>query len=145
MGQRLNLEIRQKGKPLANGYYHWSAYTASAYGTFLDAYNYLSEHKDEKDKRLLAIRALEATGAGVSAWQDDDNDLARLKNIRKYADVDFNPYVDRNEGIISCFPDTMEQTQDWAEGTIIIDIDTFLITFEPSLEHQFRLRLHLLL
>lgn len=30
MGQRLNIEIKSKGKVVANCYYHWSAYTMSA-------------------------------------------------------------------------------------------------------------------
>ena len=30
MGQRLNIEIMSGEKVLANAYYHWSAYTASA-------------------------------------------------------------------------------------------------------------------
>ena len=31
MGQRLNLEISRGKKPIANAYYHWSAYTDSSY------------------------------------------------------------------------------------------------------------------
>lgn len=27
MGQRLNIEIHENGKCLANAYYHWSGYT----------------------------------------------------------------------------------------------------------------------
>lgn len=30
MGQRLNIEIKENNKVLANSYYHWSGYTSSA-------------------------------------------------------------------------------------------------------------------
>lgn len=30
MGQRLNIEMKTKGKVVANCYYHWSAYTMTA-------------------------------------------------------------------------------------------------------------------
>ena len=30
MGQRLNIEIIENGKVLANAYYHWSGYTSSS-------------------------------------------------------------------------------------------------------------------
>lgn len=130
MGQRLNLEITKGGKVLANSYYHWAAYTGSAYYHTETAYNWLLANKDNyKDDRLLAIRALESTGAGLPNW-DQDDDYRRIKNIRKYVSVDFQESRDRNAGIIGCFPDSIKNTQDWAEGTAVIDLDSMSILFD---------------
>ncbi len=130
MGQRLNLEIKKKGKVLANAYYHWSAYTGSAYDITATAYMWLLSNKDSyKDDRLLAIRALEETGAGLPNW-DKDDDYIRIKNIRKYSSVEFQESRDRNAGIIGCFPNSIKSTQDWAEGTSVIDLDNMTIMFD---------------
>lgn len=130
MGQRLNLEITKKNKVVANAYYHWSAYTGSAYELTAKAYNFIKYNKDSiKDSKLLAIRALEATGAGVPDWQEGESELKRLRNIRKYSTTEFAPFQDRNYGIISCFLDSIKETEDWAEGTATIDLDTESICF----------------
>lgn len=125
MGQRLNLEIRSGGKVIANSYYHWSAYTGSAYVITMDAFEYLSKHKDIiSDKKVLAIRALEATGAGLP-----DSEVFRMHEIRKYSKMTFQEFKDRNEGIIGVFPDSIKDTQVWSEGDSIIDLDTMTISF----------------
>jgi len=119
MGQRLNLEIRKKNKVLANSYYHWSAYTGSAYEIAKIAIGYIQDHKDETDSRLLAIRALEETGAGC---EEDDINFLKDLNI-KYSQLDFKKCVSRNEGILSVSPSTIKSTQDWAEGTCVLEIE----------------------
>lgn len=130
MGQRLNLEITKKNRVVANAYYHWSAYTGSAYELTAMAYNFIKYNKGSiKDSKLLAIRALEATGAGVPDWQEGESELRRLRNIRKYSTTEFEPFQDRNHGIISCFTDSIKETEDWAEGTVTIDLDTESICF----------------
>ena len=133
MGQRLNLEIRRRDtdKVIANAYYHWSAYTESAsYLTEL-AYTFLSLNKHLiKDERLLAIRALECTGAGLPEYEDEIGDYTKIKNMSKYRSLHFEKCKDRNEGIISVFPDSIKSTQDWAEGTSIIYIDDMSISFD---------------
>lgn len=131
MGQRLNIEIKKKGKTLANAYYHWSAYTGSAFGLTSEVVMYLRANKNTiKDERLLAIRALESTGAGVPDWEEGVSELKRLKDIRKYSSTEFAQFHNRNEGIISCFPDSIKETEDWAEGTATIDLDTLDILFD---------------
>lgn len=130
MGQRLNLEITKKNKVVANAYYHWSAYTVRAYELTAMAYNFIKYNKGSiKDPKLLAIRALEATGAGVPDWQEGESELKRLRNIRKYSTTEFAQFKDRDEGIISCFLDSIKDTEDWAEGTVTIDLDTESICF----------------
>ena len=137
MGQRLNLEIIKKNKVVANAYYHWSAYTGSAYEITAMAYNFIKYNKDSiKDSKLLAIRALEATGAGIPDWQEGESELKRIRNIRKYSTTEFAQFKDRNEGIISCFPDSIKETEDWAEGTATIDLDTESIRFDVFFFHD---------
>lgn len=137
MGQRLNLEITKKNKVVANAYYHWSAYTGSAYEITAMAYNFIKYNKDSiKDSKLLAIRALEATGAGLPDWQEGESELKRIRNIRKYSTTEFAQFKDRNEGIISCFPDSIKETEDWAEGTATIDLDTESIRFDVFFFHD---------
>lgn len=131
MGQRLNLEITKKGKPLANAYYHWSAYTGSAFELTAEVIRFISANRSIiKDDKLLAIRALEQTGAGIPDWKTESSELQRIHNIRKYSTTEFKPFIDRNEGILSVFPDTMANTQEWAEGSSIIDIDSLTISFD---------------
>lgn len=117
MGQRLNMEIRKKGKVLANAYYHWSGYTGSAYEIASQVIDYIELNKN-MDSRMLAIRALESTGAGIC---DDDKDY--LKSFRKYHQEQVNKMIDRNAGILSISPKTIAETQQWAEGTCILEID----------------------
>lgn len=123
MGQRLNLEIRDGDKVLANAYYHWSAYTKESYTLTKECYDYIKSHPN-KDHRLLAIKALEFTGAGVVP-----DDLDYLKSLDEYKSVEFVKAHDRNSGLIGVLPSSIEETQYWAEGTSIIDISTGKINF----------------
>lgn len=67
MGERLNLEIWHNGKVLANAYYHWSGFTYCAVSVVTDALKYIKSNPAENNNILLyAIRALEATGAGLT-------------------------------------------------------------------------------
>lgn len=116
MGQRLNLEIRKKGKVLANSYYHWSAYTASAFEILDAAYAYLVTHPKESDL-LKAIHALEATGAGL-----EPEEFIYAGSRRDLCNKKFNKAVDRNEGLLAISPRGIQDTIDWAEETAIIDI-----------------------
>jgi hypothetical protein len=118
MGQRLNIEIKKKGNVLANSYYHWSAYTSTASSLTVKVCKYLLDHSDISDSRLLAIRALESTGAGLN-----DEELAYAKNFRKYVKTEFKECKGRNEGLIAISPKGIKETQDWSEGDVIIDID----------------------
>lgn len=124
MGQRLNIEIVYKREEntedevvLANAYYHWSAYTTSA--------NYLALKIVEKiekdnfdfdsisDKRLYAIRLLEATGALVA--NEDHDAIAEI-----YPDLTFKKAESRNDGLISYSEKGIEDTRNWEEGRITI-------------------------
>ena len=116
MGQRLNLEIRKKNKVLANAYYHWSGYTESSAELANICINALLDNEDSCYK-LKAVRALEATGAGMNP-----EELEYMKNYSKYSDLDFKPCKDRNAGIIAVSPKGIKDTQLWMEGYVTIDI-----------------------
>ena len=124
MGQRLNLEIKKGDKVLANCYYHWSAYTGSAFGLLREAHNYLSTH-GKSNPKVAAIKALEYTGAGI--YQDDWDYVESTKSL---AMQNFPQATDRNRGLIAVTPKSIKNTQNWAEGTAAIDIDTMDVYFD---------------
>lgn len=120
MGQRLNLEIRKKGKPLANAYYHWSAYTGSSYALVEQACMYIQDHASMPAK-LLAIRALEYTGAGID--KEEETEVVYMSKHKMFHDKEFKDCVDRNEGILAVSPEGMQSTRDWAEEDAYINMD----------------------
>lgn len=136
MGQRLNLEIRKKDnkgdKVVANAYYHWSAYTKDAFELLQEVHAFLSLNKNLiKDERLLAIRALECTGAGLPEYEDENiGDYNRIKNTTKYRDVSFKKCVSRDSGIIGCYPKSIKNTETWAEGTVTIYLNDLSFIFD---------------
>ena len=75
MGERLNIEIVKGNKLLANSYYHWSGYSNCAVNLTIEIVNsfeYIKKYKVDNVKNkdiLLAIRLLEATGAGTNESQ----------------------------------------------------------------------------
>lgn len=117
MGQRLNLGIRKKGKILANSYYHWAGYTASAFELIEKAQAYLVAHPKESDL-LKAIHALEATGAGL-----EPEEFVYAGSRRDLCNKKFNKAIGRNEGLLAISPKGIQATEDWAESTVYIDID----------------------
>lgn len=130
MGQRLCLQINRNRKPVANAYYHWSGYTLSSMALLEQVYSYLSDHMDDEDKKLVAIRALESTGAGIEKYDGEISDYDILKRVTKYKDVDFSIGNDRNDGLIACFPKSMQGLYDASEEYCSIDMDTLLIDFD---------------
>jgi hypothetical protein len=128
MGQRLNLEIRDGDKILANSYYHWSAYTDSAYELTTRVLSFI-EANPMDDHLLLAVRALESTGAGLSKCGPiEKSEYGQMRS--RYKDLDFSDVVDRNLGLISVTEEGIKETQFWAEGTSVIDISTGKISFD---------------
>lgn len=122
MGQRLNIEIHDNGKLLANAYYHWDAYTGTALEhakTILDNVLNIKDHSV-----LSAVRLLETTGAGLTSKEID-----YMKLIYLYSDEDFMQAFSLNEGFISVSPDGMRDTRYWEEGRVVIDIGTQTMDF----------------
>lgn len=132
MGQRLNIEIWNGGKRLANAYYHWSAYTLSAAEltseiiNFLDSEGYDSDICSDIDNIRWAIRALESTGAGLTGAEKKyiTDELPEL-DASSFADA-----VDRNRGLIAVSEEGMTETERWMEEGVTIYLDDRLVDFE---------------
>lgn len=124
MGQRLNIEFNgEGGEMLANAYYHWDAYTSTSINHVRKILKFLDEHKDEKDLQLLAIQALQATGALLQG-----SELEAVRPEIK-ALVDLDPASDRNEGLLCITQAGMDENHDAAEESLFIDLVNKTIDF----------------
>lgn len=114
MGQRLNIEIVQGDIVLANAYYHWSGYTSVAFELvkqIVDSGVYYLPISDPVEK---AIRMLEVTGAGLLESEFTD----------VYSPDKFATATSRNAGLISISKTGIDETRQWEEANITIDIST---------------------
>lgn len=137
MGQRLNIEITNGEKCLANAYYHWSGYTQSAaYWTdyILNTYFHKTLHNPAylntpEDQTILAIKLLESTGAGVTDFEraciKENKTLPEI--VRNYS---YNTASSRNEGLIGVTQDQIDATRKWEEGRVTIDIVHETVNFD---------------
>lgn len=126
MGQRLEILITTNNKELANAYYHWSAYTSSAFELAKDIVMAIKNRKvRQKDKIKKAIRLLEVTGAGVTKDEKEYLEVgSRFKNFR------FKPCEGRNCGLIAVSPEGRKETREWQEGQVFIDIEGEMVKFD---------------
>src|SRR5574344_477522 len=117
MGQRLNIEIKKKNedKILANCYYHWSAYTDASLDLGIELLNNIINYKEKKNDVSKAIKLLQTTGAGLI--EEDYNSLK--ENEKKYYKIG----NDRNLGYICISKKGMENTRDWEEGRMTLELD----------------------
>lgn len=142
MGQRLVVNIICDGETLACGYYHWSAYTESAAEITHNIISHIIENSqiaegllkytDNSDNtqalnKLTAYLMLEDTGAGIFHYQSD----AEIKEFKKIG-VYYNYRLGENryDGLIAFTPDKIKEFNDWAEGTVDIDISTDTVHFD---------------
>ena len=122
MGQRLNIEIVENGKCLANAYYHWSAYTDSSYGLARSIINAIPTINEENSV-LRAIRLLEVTGARL---MEDDLDYAKEIGLG----ADFETANSRNDGLISITEKSINETRKWQEHALYIYLDEGRMNFQ---------------
>lgn len=123
MGQRLNIEIKSGEEIIANAYYHWSAYSDSAYELTKIIVNEFDNVKD-MDKFGQAIALLQKTGSGV-----DNGDFAIAKS-KLPEDFQLIRATNRNNGITSISEEGMTETRNWEEGRVTIDLDSKTIDFD---------------
>ena len=124
MGQRLNLEIWNNGKVLANAYYHWSAYTSSAAKIVNEALASTEIFNGNGNEVLYAIRLLEATGAGLPTYE---REYIQKNNL--FEGCGFAECNGRNEGLIAISEEGIKETRDWEEGAARIYLDEKRISF----------------
>ena len=125
MGERLNIEIKEGNKVLANAYYHWSGYTSSSLELTQLILNSIPSVKYE-DKLINAIKLLEITGAGLT-----ENEINYGKKaIKDYDTYNFKSTTGRNEGLIGISKKGIKETETWEEHRVEINLDTKLIDFD---------------
>lgn len=123
MGQRLNLEIIDGEKCLANAYYHWSGYSTSSLRIAKQACAVLLR-KDLEPTVQNAIKCLEATGATFNKECWDAS--------KKQGDVvgEWPGCDGRNDGLIGTTEESIKETRSWEEGRIEIDIVKKIFNFK---------------
>lgn len=134
MGQRLIMNIhKNRGEePIINVYYHWSAYSRSAY---CEAQDFINAYDSIEKTGVLEtdiIRALENIGARVEI---EDRQYV-------HEQLGFEPLedsLDRNKGLIALSEEQRLTNLDYAEGEIQIfmndkDIDNLCFWEENEIE-----------
>lgn len=137
MGQRLNLEIMSSGEVLANAYYHWSGYTESSAELMMQVLDDMTLLKGKNmEPIMVAIKLLENTGAGTNTEEIKiiKEEVEKKHFPEELAKYKYKPCVNRNEGIIAVSRAGIEETRDWAEGTVQIDLDTGRVNFKALWE-----------
>ena len=125
MGQRLNIEITDGNKCLANCYYHWSAYTKEAAILTYNIIQYWKVlHNDISDPLQLAVRLLELTGGGVNI-----EERVMIQADHSFNNMTFQPSTNRNRGLISVTENGINGTRACEEGRVTIDIAHHIVTF----------------
>ena len=142
MGQRLVVNIIRDNEMLACGYYHWSAYTESAAEITRDIVkNVIKADYEAHDSfrytenannttainKLAAYLLLEYTGAGIYHANNDD-DIEEFKKL--HAAVNYRIGENRTTGLIALTPSSIKYFNDWAEGTVDIDISNDTVHFD---------------
>ena len=122
MGQRLNIEIIENGKCLANAYYHWSAYTDSSFELAREVIEAIPTI-NEKNPVLKAIKLLEVTGARLI-----ESDLEYAKEIGIVSD--FIIVTNRNDGLIGITEKSIDETIKWQEHALYIYLDEERMNFQ---------------
>ena len=116
--------VEKQEKPLMNIYYHWSAYSTSAYiealkfiNVYKDMEDFMKLFVDIKDRKKLVmflVKILEKKGARIN--------IGDYEYVEKeYPELEFlKTDVDRNEGLISLSEKEMADSEKWGEGFLNI-------------------------
>lgn len=128
MGQRLVIQITENGDPLANAYYHWSAYTETAAEMTNDVIGYLDVADKKFTPKQKAVWALMQTGA---RFAPDELAFMKEENINKdeYSFAFDDKEADRNSGLLCVSEKGIDQNVFWEEGRTEIDVADGTIYF----------------
>lgn len=137
MGQRLNIEIHENGKCLANAYYHWSAYTQEALELTLDILEYYPRAQSRYGLSC-ALELLRHTGAKIPA----DEFISYGMNEELAAALSTG--ANGTDGLIAISEKGIKETRALEEGHVIIDIgcgtvdfDVFCTWHDDNFEEEF--------
>jgi len=131
MGQRLNLEIAENGKTLANAYYHWSGYTTSS----LEVTQFILDNIDNisyENRVINAVKLLETTGAGLT---DEEMEYIK-KNIPEAEEIPFDKAVSRNAGLTAVSEKGIEETRNWEEARVTVDLAAKTVNFQALFKYD---------
>ncbi|MBO7472521.1 MAG: hypothetical protein J6U00_00715 [Ruminococcus sp.] len=122
MGQRLNIEIWDKGQVLANAYYHWSGYTLSALELIEKIITNVDNLVECDNDRLKAVWLLQLTGAGLT---QDELSTIFCKGFKGITDC-----KGRDDGLIAVSDKGIQDTRQWEEDRATIYLDERRIDFD---------------
>lgn len=131
MGQRLNLEIIENGKVLANAYYHWKGYTSSSLEITQEVLGHIREVSYE-NRIINAVKLLEVTEAGLT----DEEKEYLLTNVPGADKISFKNAVNRNIGLIAVSEKGIEETRKWEDARITIDLSSEIINFRAICKYD---------
>lgn len=126
MGQRLNIEIWDKGQVLANAYYHWSAYTLEALKLLEKIITNIDNLVECDNDRLKAVWLLQLTGAGLTQEE--------LSTIYCKGFTGITECNGRDEGLIAVSDKGIQETRYWEEDRATIYLDERRIDFDVVLK-----------
>ena len=134
MGQRLVTSIIKDGKRIATVYQHWSAYSCTAMWELMNMADFVDGKPSlthtqmgvcevgpftDPDPVIRLIKGLAESGGGLSG---EDFELDEAK--KKWPGVKIPICENRNAGIVNITEKGMSDSDNWAEGTATIDIDS---------------------
>lgn len=127
MGQRLVITIHAFAEDIAKIYYHWSAYTGSAFSEAKDIIENVDwgNCKTKKELILRIIRHIEENGGGI----DGGVGSKEYNYVNQYFEekYKFVEHPDRNNGLIAISETGMNDIQLYSEGDLEIDFDEHII------------------
>lgn len=133
MGQRLVIEFEgdNEAELVATGYYHWDAYTMPALDTLGKIINTLGDNEVMAEASKFttsvvdAVVAMTHNGAFI---HEDECVVDGEEELTKYL-MTLNHDGNRNDGIVSISPDGMQNSINWSEGYIGVDLNHNEFTF----------------
>lgn len=126
MGQRLNVEIISKGKTISNIYMHWAAYTSSSLEITKDFIAVFADIKSEDLENLSEIyRRIKIARLGSSITPDEQKELNYT-----HPEITVAESINRNDGLVSFSENGIQETRNWEEGRVSIDIENKTVKFE---------------
>ena len=130
MGQRLNVELISKGKPIANAYMHWSAYTPSSIEITYDVIDAFKNIKEEDLENRKEIYERFKRALPDSSITSDELKEMKKQGIKGFTSKDVASSISRNDGLISFSEKGMEDTRSWEEGRVEVDIENKTVCFD---------------
>lgn len=140
MGQRLVVTITSKEEDICKLYYHWSAYTYPSLLVTKEIIECLYEKKYQSKEELLLrlIRFCESHGGGIDASKNLEGTKIEFEFAQKmFPDEKFKTEnYNRSDGLIAFTEEGMQDMDDWAEGDVVINLDTDMVYFNVYFSYE---------